>query len=149
MGSVQMKNRYSYKQKENLLNDINDLILQGYEGYVQFAHRPIDKNRDIFYEGKKIIVNNEEGFIYEAHFCNAKESIQIRQINDGWLVSKTSVENISGADVQSYLSDIEGFDYKIQMAQIWEEQEDEYCENMSVLKLQKVVFAGFKQGESK
>lgn len=35
------------------------------------------------------------------------------------------------------------------MAQIWEEENDPLCENLSVLKLKKVVFVGFEQGEQK
>jgi len=133
------------KTKEEVVEYIK--TLQGYEGYVQFSHRPIDRSKDIFVDGKEVDIKDEEGFIYEAHFYNGVESIQIRQINNGWLVSKTPIENISGVDIQSYLSNIEEFNYKIKMAQIWESKNDPLCENMPVLKLQKVVFAGFEKGE--
>jgi len=36
---------------------------------------------------------------------------------------------------------------KIRMAQIWEPEPDELCEGMSVMKLKKVVFAGFEKDE--
>jgi CRISPR type III-associated protein (TIGR04423 family) len=35
------------------------------------------------------------------------------------------------------------------MAQIWEEENDPLCENMPVMKLKKVVFAGFRKGDDK
>ena len=132
--------------KTEVINYINSL--DTYEGYVQFSHRPIDKNKDIFYEGKSLKVEDEAGFIYEAHFCNGINSIQIRQVNDSWLVSETDISNVNAADTQSYISDIESFPYKVKMVQIWEIEEDELCDNMEVKKLKKVVFAGF-EGASK
>lgn len=128
--------------KKEIIDYIN--TLKDYEGYVQFSHRAINKEDDIFYEGKNVKVDDEEGFIYEAHFCNAKESISIKQINATWLVSKTNIENISEGDIQKYVSEIEDFNYDVKMAQIWSEVEDAQCEGMKVKKLQKVVFAGFE-----
>ena len=66
------------------------------------------------------------------------------QINDSWLISTTDILNIK--DTQEYLTDIQDFNYKVKMAQIWEEVEDDLCEIMPVKKLQKVVFAGFVNG---
>ena len=120
--------------------------LGGYEGYVQFSHRPIDKEKDIFYDGKKVEISNEAGFVYEAHFCNGTESIAIRQINNSWPVSVTDISGIEESDTQEYLTDIKAFDRKVKMVQIWEEVEDEFCEGMKVNKLQKVVFGGFANG---
>ena len=134
------------KNRNEIIDYINSL--EEYQGYVQFSHRPIDKQTDIFYEDKKVEVKDEEGFIYEAHFSNGSESVTIKQINDSWIVSKTDINTLDKKDIQEYISDIENFNYKIQMAQIWEVKEDELCENMPVKKLSKVVFIGFK-GESK
>ena len=131
------------KNKKEVIDYINEL--QGYQGYVQFSHRPIDKSKDIFLDNNPKI-EDEEGFIYEAHFCNGKESISIRQINNSWLVSKTDISNIDKNDMQEFITDIEKFNYKVKMAQIWEEVKDELCENMEVKKLTKVVFAGFING---
>jgi len=120
--------------------------LEGYEGYVQFSHRPIDREKDIFLAGEvKKVDTDEDGFIYEAHFCNGAESIQIRQVNDSWFVSTTDISNVR--DTQDYISDIENFPYKVKMAQIWKAEEDPLCEDMQAKKLQKVVFAGFKKGD--
>jgi len=134
------------KTKEEVVEYINSL--NDYRGYVQFSHRAIDKNRDIFVD-KNPDIKNEDGFIYEAHFCNSNNSLMIRQINSSWLVSQTDISKVSTVDMQNYLSDIEEFVYNIKMAQIWEEESDELCENMSVKKLKKVVLAGFTKGESK
>ena len=129
--------------KKEVIDYINKL--KGYQGYVQFSHRRIDKTKDIFVETDPRITD-EKGFIYEAHFYNEKEkkSISIRQINNKWFVSETDISNIDDNDIQEYLTDIEKFNYKVKMAQIWEEENDPLCENMKVKKLKKVVFAGFK-----
>jgi CRISPR type III-associated protein (TIGR04423 family) len=132
--------------KSKVIEYINNL--KDYKGYVQFSHRPIDKSKDIFVDSN-IKVDDEDGFIYEAHFCNNKDSISIKQINNYWLISTTDISNIDRNDTQNYKSDIENFDYDIKMAQIWEECEDEYCENMKVRKITKVVFAGFEKGDMK
>jgi len=119
---------------------INDL--NGYQGYVQFSHRAIDKARDIFITDNPKI-ENENGFVFEAHFVNNKESISIKQINDSWIVSRSDISNIEDRDIQSFLTDIKGFNHKVKMVQIWETKEDNLCENMKIMNLQKIVFAGF------
>ena len=120
-------------------NEVVTLIneLEGYEGYVQFSNRPI--------EGKWCgpIDEKEEGFVYEAHFCNGKESLAIRQINDVWLLSRTDISDVPEEDKQTYESKFG----KVIMAQKWEDEKDELCENMFVKRLKKVVFAGFAGGE--
>jgi len=133
-----------YKTKEEIISYIN--TLQEYQGYVQFSHRAIDKNKDIFSGQNALLVEDEDGFIYEAHFCDDAESIQIRQLNDSWLVSKTDIVNTPKSDIQIYNSEVQGCP-NLKMAQIWEVKEDELCENMKVKKLKKVVFAGFAGGE--
>jgi CRISPR type III-associated protein (TIGR04423 family) len=137
------------KTKQEVIDYIN--TLQGYEGYVQFSHRPIDKDQDIFCDGKLLHVSDDkDGFVYEAHFYNGEKSISIRQINDAWLISKTDISNVPAEDKETYISAIKGFQYDVKMAQIWEEVEDELCAGMKVKKLKKVVFAGFvKEGDEK
>ena len=115
--------------------------LKGYEGYVQFSHRAIDIEKDVFLT-KDPKVEDESGFIYEGHFLNADESIAIRQLNDAWLISTTSIANLE-------LETFHGIaDLKINMAQVWESKKDDLCEGMEVNKLEKVVFAGFAKGEA-
>jgi len=136
-------------KKKDIVKIINK-DYKDYDGYVQFSHRRIDKEKDIFCDGKKVEVQDEEGFILEAHFYSKtkNESIQIRQVNDSWLIFTTDLTSKEyDVTCQSYISDIEKFPYVVKMAQIWEEIEDELCENMPVQKLKKVVFAGFEGGK--
>jgi CRISPR type III-associated protein (TIGR04423 family) len=126
------------KNRTEIIEYIN--TLKGYEGYVQFSHRPIDIEKDVFV-GKDPQVEAEAGFVYEAHFANAKESIGIKQVNDAWLVSTTVIENVS---TETFVAIA---DLKINMAQIWEAESDALCEDMEVMKLKKVIFAGFAGGK--
>jgi len=133
--------------KNEIIKYIND-ELKGYQGYIQYSNRPIDKKTDIFIKDDPK-VDLQDGFIYEAYFCNGTQSISIKQINNSWLVSKTDISNINlddknNSDIKSYISNIQDFNYKVKMAQIWEEKPDELCENMKVKKLSKVVFVGFQ-----
>jgi len=129
------------KTKEEIIEYINNL--KGYQGYIQYSNRPINKDNDIFTITDPK-VDLQDGFIYEAYFCNGNQSISIKQLNDSWYISQTTIEDIPATDIQTFISDIEKLP-KIKMAQIWEEKEDELCENMSVKKLKKVVFAGFEE----
>lgn len=136
-------------KKEDIVKTINEKY-RDYEGYVQFSHRPIDVDKDVFQNGKKVEIADESGFVYEAHFCNGTESVAVKQINERWLVSTTPLREIKNKeiDIQTYHA-INGLSVK--MAQIWEEENDPLCENMPVLKLKKAVFTGFEttKGESK
>lgn len=144
-----------FNKKEEVCEYINS-ALSSYRGYVQFSHRPL-KQIDIFEESDPSVAMDEDGFVYEAHFCNAENSIMIRQINDAWIVSETSVGNVKDKDIEFYALEKTKYLEKVtsnwvKMAQIWEANPDELCKNMDVMKLQKVVFAGFEtvkpKGES-
>ncbi|MCI0501436.1 MAG: TIGR04423 family type III CRISPR-associated protein [Epsilonproteobacteria bacterium] len=115
--------------------------LKGYQGYIQMSDNPIG---DIWQNFSDISFAPESGFVYEAHFWNGVDSVAIKQINDSWLVDEN--KNVSLTDTQVYQA--KG-GLKVTMAQIWESENDPLCENMPVLKLKKVVFAGFTKGESK
>jgi len=133
-------------KKEDIVKLINDTYKE-YEGYVQFSHRPIDIQKDVFKDGKKVEIEDESGFVYEAHFFNGTDSIAIKQINESWLVSTTPLSEVKNieTDIQTYHA-IGGL--KVTMAQIWEPENDPLCENMPVMKLKKVVFAGFEGGKN-
>jgi len=128
--------------KEQVIEYINSL--KGYQGYVQFSNRAIDKDRDIFID-KEPKVQNEDGFIYEANFANDKNSINIKQINNEWLVATVDISRVLDSDIKTFVSDIENFNYKIKMAQIWQEESDKFCEGLKINNLKSVVFAGFEQ----
>ena len=137
------------KTKKEIAEYIN--TLKGYRGYIQYSNKPLDKVSDIFRADNPYTKIDEDGFIYEAHFCNGSQSIAIKQINDSWYVDETDISHIdldekNNPDIQTYISDIKDLP-KIKMAQIWEEKADALCEGMSVKKLKKVVFVGFEKGE--
>jgi len=128
------------KNRAEVIEYINGL--KEYEGYVQFSHRAIDLEKDIFPKIEDIDESDaRDGFVYEAHFYKDNQSIMIRQINDGWIVSQTDTTD-AAFEVFHGISDL-----KIRMAQIWKPEADELCEGMSVMKLKKVVFAGFEKDE--
>lgn len=129
------------KTREEVMEYINGL--KEYEGYVQFSHRAIDLEKDLFPRAENIELEDKNSFVYEAHFCKENRSIMIRQINDRWYVSETEISN---AELETFHA-IAGL--KVKMAQIWKSEPDDLCEGMDVMKLQKVVFAGFEKGESK
>jgi CRISPR type III-associated protein (TIGR04423 family) len=135
-----MENNYTQKGINNYIN-----TLKGYQGYIQMSDESIS---DIWQSFSDISFAPLNGFVYEAHFCNGTESIAIKQINGDWLVSKTSLGEVKNKekDIQTYHA-INGL--RVKMAQIWEEVDDEFCENMPVLKLKKVVFVGFTKGDDK
>ena len=126
--------------KKEIVEYINSL--KGYEGYVQFSDRPIE---NIWSQASDISIEQKEGFVYEAHFCNSVESISIKQLNAEWYVSKTPLSEIDDAetDIKTFFA----FEKNVKMAQIWKEEPDTLCEGMMVKKLKKVVFTGFVGGE--
>ena len=126
--------------RDEVIDYINNL--KGFRGYVQFSHRPLDLAKDIFTDNDPK-VDNENGFVYEAHFANENEYITIKQSNNGWTVDRGSLKNI---EIEEYYG-IAG--NKVKMEQIWQEDSDELCEDMIVKKLKKVVFAGFVEGDEK
>jgi len=126
--------------REEIVKYINNL--EDCQGYIQYSNRPIDIDKDVFTD-KNPKVDEQDGFIYEAHFANEKESIGIRQVNDAWLVSVTNIANVETVTFSAIA------DLKVKMAQVWATESDVLCEGMDVIKLQKVVFAGFAEGALK
>ena len=144
------------KNKDEILKYVNE-NLKGYEGYIQLMGEKIDDNQ-VFLEGDRTPGLGEDELIYEAHFFNAnlKKSISIRQINDAWFVDETELNKVAleESDIKTFYPKFGNF--KIKMAQIWQDEKDEFCEvsqgngtleGLPVLKLQKIVFAGFVKDE--
>ena len=135
-----------FSNKSEVIDYIN--TLDGYRGYVQFSHRALEQ-KDVF-EDKNPTLQDEEGFVFEAHFSNGKESIMIRQQNAVWVVSETAISDIDEKDMEYFalekttlLTNVKS--NWVKMAQIWKSEADELCDGMKVMKLQKVVFAGFEK----
>lgn len=127
------------KTQSEIIDYIN--TLKGYQGYIQYSDRPI---KDIWTNYSNIVCVPEKGFVYEAHFFNGTDAIAIRQINERWSVDET--KNVPLTDTKIYIAKD---NLKVKMAQIWKEENDLLCENMPVMKLKKVLFAGFVKGEQK
>jgi len=142
------------KSRTEIIEYINSL--KAYEGYVQFSDTPL-RECDVFEGYQDIQLTPTKGFVYEAHFYNGENSIMIRQQNAEWIVSKTSIVDVEKKDIEFYALEKTKYLEKVtsnwvKMAQIWEPEKDDLCENMEVMKLKKVVFAGFEieklKGES-
>nr|WP_314072055.1 TIGR04423 family type III CRISPR-associated protein [uncultured Campylobacter sp.] len=144
------------KNKDEILKYVNE-NLKGYEGYIQLMGEKIDE-KHLFLAGERTPGLGEDELIYEAYFFNAnlKKSISIRQINDAWFVDETELNKVAleESDIKTFYPKFGNF--KIKMAQIWQDEKDEFCEvpqdngtleGLPVLKLQKIVFAGFVKDE--
>ena len=144
------------KNRDEILKYVNE-NLKGYEGYIQLMGEKIDE-KHLFLAGEQTPGLGEDELIYEAHFFNAnlKKSISIRQINDAWFVDETELNKVAleESDIKTFYPKFGNF--KIKMAQIWQDEKDEFCEvpqdngtleGLPVLKLQKIVFAGFVKDE--
>lgn len=131
-----------FDKNEEVMEYINSL--SGFSGYIQFSNREIQK-QDIF-DNEKIAIQSDDNksFIYEAHFCDSKSSISIKQINGSWYVSMSDISTLEDDDIQIYQTSVNSLKKNIKMAQIWVSKKDEMCENFEVKKLQRVVFAGFQ-----
>lgn len=140
------------KNRDEILRYVNE-NLKGYEGYIQLMGEKIDE-KHLFLTSERTPSLGEDELIYEAHFFNAnlKKSISIRQINDAWFVDETELNKVAleESDIKTFCPKFGNF--KIKMAQIWQDEKDEFCEvlredgtreGLPVLKLQKIVFAGF------
>lgn len=144
------------KNRDEILKYVNE-NLKGYEGYIQLMGEKIDE-KHLFLAGERTPGLGKDELIYEAHFFNAnlKKSISIRQINDAWFVDETELNKVAleESDIKTFYPKFGNF--KIKMAQIWQDEKDEFCEvpqdngtleGLPVLKLQKIVFAGFVKDE--
>lgn len=140
------------KNRDEILKYVNE-NLKGYEGYIQLMGEKIDE-KHLFLAGERTPDLGKDELIYEAHFFDekSKKSVSIRQINDAWFVDETELNKVAleESDIKTFYPKFGNF--KIKMAQIWQDEKDEFCEvlredgtreGLSVLKLQKIVFAGF------
>ena len=144
------------KNKDEILKYVNE-NLKGYEGYIQLMGEKIDE-KHLFLAGERTPGLGEDELIYEAYFFNeiSKKSVSVRQINDAWFVDETELNKVAleESDIKTFYPKFGNF--KIKMAQIWQDEKDEFCEvpqdngtleGLPVLKLQKIVFAGFVKDE--
>ena len=121
-----------------------------YEGYIQMSDRRIEN----IFETPTILPKWNElhkgiNYILEVALYepNTKMSILIRQQNDTWLILEKKLEGDEPTDSFFTLKD----NLKMKISQIWEEEKNEFCNNLEVLEAKYLMFAGFekKKGESK
>ena len=101
---------------------------------------------------KEMHAHAEKSFIYEAKlYAKDKQSISIKQINDGWLVD---IVYWTGENLETCLclenEYLASFNQKLKIVvrEAWMEKKDELCENMEVLQPTWTAFYGFKEGEN-
>ena len=118
-----------------------------FEGYIQMSDEKLNK---VFEEKKSLpaweTLHKKENFILEACFFDGDRSITIRNIGNSFVVTDKNLSDFSNITKQEFITN--GYE-KIQISQIWEEKEDEFCENFKVLKPTLALFTGFIKGDNK
>ncbi len=145
-GAIMQSSIKTTKELEDFYNK-----LQGeYEGYIQMSDSPIGH---IFQKASKLptwdILHNGINYILEMALFepSSNKSILVRQANDKWFVVEKVLTNqeINEADSFYTIKD----NLKAKIAQIWQEEEDEFCLGLPTLVPKALLFAGFKQGDKK
>ena len=130
-------------QLEAFYNDLKG----NYEGYIQMSDSRIEH---IFQDASPLpewhSLHNGVNYILELALYEpeSKNSILIRQANENWVVLEKILtdQEIKDADNFYTIKD----NVKAKIAQIWEEQEDEFCLGLKTLIPQTLLFAGFAKG---
>ena len=136
------------KTKEQL-KDFYEGLSGLFEGYIQMSDEKLNK---IFTTKQSLpswdTLHNGKNFILEACLCDADRSITIRQVNDKFAVIDKKLSDFKEEQktTQIFLakSNEENVNLKAKITQIWEEKEDENCENIKVLKPTLQLFSGFE-----
>jgi CRISPR type III-associated protein (TIGR04423 family) len=131
------------------LKEFYKSLIDKFEGYIQMSDEKLDK----IYTSKETLPSWEDlhknnNFILEACLCDADRSITIRQVNDKFAVIDKKLSDFKEEQktTQIFLakSNEENVNLKAKITQIWEEKEDENCENIKVLKPTLQLFSGFE-----
>ena len=116
-----------------------------FEGYIQMSDGRI---KDIFVTPISLPkweeLHNEVNYILEMALYEpkTKKSILVRQQNGNWLVLEEALEGTEPTN--SFYTITQGTP-KMKIAQIWEEEESEFCLDMKVLEPKYLLFAGFEK----
>jgi len=135
------------KSREELEHFYNELTGK-YEGYIQVSDSRID---NVFVKPTSLPkwerLHNNTNYILEMALFNpaSNDSILIRQHNSEWLVLEKKLDGTEPTD--SFFTIVENTP-KMKIAQIWEEESNEFCLDMKVLEAKYLMFAGFEKGES-
>jgi CRISPR type III-associated protein (TIGR04423 family) len=128
------------------LKEWYETLTKQYEGYVQMSDIRIEPNH--LFETPQTLpkweeLHNETSYIVEMALYqpDSKRSILIRQQNSKWLVIDRVLDGSEPTD--SYFTLTENTS-KMKIAQIWEEESNEFCLDMGVLEPKYLLFAGFE-----
>lgn len=134
------------------LKEFYESLSSEFEGYIQLSDEKLNK---VFTSKQKLpswdSLHNGKNFIFEACLFDGDRSITIRQVNNKFAIIDKRLSEYQKDDIttQSFLTT--GY-AKVNIAQIWEEKNDENCLDMKVLKPTIQLFVGFnsqEKGESK
>jgi len=136
------------KTKEELEQFYRELT-EKFEGYIQMSDGRI---KDIFVTPISLPkweeLHNGVNYILEMALFepNSKKSILVRQANEKWIVLKKTLTNEEIKKSDSFYT-IAKKSPKMKIAQIWEEEESEFCKigekSLKVLEPKYLLFAGF------
>lgn len=136
-----LKNSKALKEFYNELNE-------QFEGYVQMSDSRI-KSEHLFKTAQILPkwdkLHNATNYIVEMALYDpiTKHSILIRQQNSEWLVLD---KKLSGNEPLDSFFTLTENSPKMKIAQIWEEESNEFCLDMKVLESKYLMFAGFENG---
>ena len=123
-----------------------------FEGYIQMSDEKLDK----IFSSKQTLpswedLHKNKNFIFEACFFDGDRSLTIRQINNAFVVIDEKLSNYENKTEEIFIAKSleNNMKLKAKITQIWEEKEDENCENIKVLKPTLLLFSGFTKGDSK
>ncbi len=121
-----------------------------FEGYIQMSDEKLNK----IFSSKQTLpswedLHKNKNFILEACLFDGDRSITIRQINDKFVVIDKKLSDFSEENKkeEKFLakSNEKNIELIAKITQIWEEKEDENCENIKVLKPTLLLFSGFAE----
>ena len=123
-----------------------------YEGYIQMSDKIIEH---IFKKPTSLpswdSLHNNINYILEMALFEPKsnKSILVRQANDKWITVEKFLtkEEIDNTDIFYTIKEKDNL--KAKVAQIWQEEEDEFCLGLQTLTPKTLLFAGFKTGGQK
>lgn len=128
-----------------------------FEGYIQMSDEKLDK----IFSSKQTLpswenLHENKNFILEACLFDGDRSITIRQINDKFVIIDKKLSDFSDENKKEEIfiakSTEKNVELRAKITQIWQEKEDENCENLQVLKPILLLFSGFTEftkGETK
>jgi len=137
------------KNRDELKEFYEQQLTNKYEGYVQMSDGRI-KSKHLFKTAQNLPkwseLHNNINYILEMALFNptSKNSILIRQQNSEWLVIERVLEEDEINKSDSFFTLTENTP-KMKIAQIWEEEPNEFCLGLKVLEPKYLLFAGFEK----